>query len=112
MFWDSKAEPKTLKTVAAQGDELRSGTLRGVIELDAAHQKISSETEGFAFAQELLKIERSWRERLGVVADECGSLSQLPRETAGRYEKNEEHTTEAFSGGDGKSSILHDNPFG
>ncbi|WP_159393924.1 hypothetical protein [Streptomyces sp. NRRL F-5755] len=81
-------------------------------ELDAAHQKIPSEAEGFAFAQELLKIERSWCERLGLVADECGSLSQLLRETAGRYEKNEEHTTEAFAVGGGKQPVLRDNPFG
>ncbi len=91
--------------------------------LNAQHQGITGQTEGFEFVGELMKTHQSWHDRLIDVQKECGEVARSLRDTADNYEKNDETTAQSFTrpaAGNNSVSIRPamqstanlDNPFG
>ncbi|WP_406343343.1 hypothetical protein [Streptomyces sp. NBC_00648] len=54
--------------------ELRTGTAGALADLDSASEGVTAGTEGFGATAALEEIRTSWKDRLGVVRDECGRL--------------------------------------
>lgn len=96
-FFSFEADPKVLRKVAGHGDDISAGLHAGVSHLDAEHAGIGKWGEGFAFVDEVSKVEHSWSDRIEAMRKECENISDNLRKTAHNYEKNEEQTSSSFS---------------
>jgi uncharacterized protein YukE len=121
-LFEEKVKPESLRNAAKQSDEAESGTGVTISQLDAAHAGVPGQTVGFSFAEELLQVQCSWESRLRAVKEKCGSVSEMLRQTADNYEKNEAETADSFKAtktGSGDTSAVKTtsasvsvNPFG
>ncbi|MFB7632124.1 type VII secretion target [Streptomyces sp. NPDC056149] len=101
----SKVDPKALRTAATHGEEMQAGLGTGLGNLDAHHQGVRGQTEGFQFVAELMKTQQSWHDRLSDVRKECGEVARSLRGSADNYEKNDEATAKSFTRPGAGSSV-------
>lgn len=90
-------DPAALRAAAVHGEEMQAGVGTALGSLTAHHQAVPGQTEGFEFADELLRTHKSWQERLSDVRKECGEVARSLRDSADNYEKNDEETARSFT---------------
>ncbi|MEU9122513.1 type VII secretion target [Streptomyces sp. NPDC048506] len=93
----SKVNPSVLRAAAGHGEEMQAGLGTALGGLNAHHQGVSGQTEGFEFAEELMRTHQAWHERLNDVRKECGEIARSLRDSADNYEKNDEATAQSFT---------------
>ncbi|MEU9485326.1 type VII secretion target [Streptomyces decoyicus] len=118
----TKVDPKSLRAAAVHAEEMQAGMGTAVGDLNAQHQGVPGQAEGFEFAGELLRTHQSWHDRLNDVRKECGEIARSLRGSADTYEKNDEETARSFTRNPENSAVVvrpaaqnaarHDSPFG
>ncbi|MFF2812085.1 type VII secretion target [Streptomyces sp. NPDC058000] len=93
----NKVNPTALRTAATHSEEMQAGVGTALGSLNAHHQGITGQAEGFEFTGELMRTHQSWHERLSDVQKECGEVARSLRESADNYEKNDEATAQSFT---------------
>ncbi|MFF4603712.1 type VII secretion target [Streptomyces sp. NPDC001339] len=93
----NKVDPAALRTAATHGEEMYAGLGTALDSLNAHHQSVPGQTQGFEFAAELLRTHQSWHDRLSDVRKECGQVAQSLRASADNYQKNDEETARSFT---------------
>ncbi|WP_107095042.1 type VII secretion target [Streptomyces chattanoogensis] len=119
--FDVKADPKLLRDAAVHGEQIQAGVANAVGNLNAQHQGVPGQMEGFEFDRVLLRVLRSWQDRLSDVRKECAEVSQSLRLTADEYEKTDEANAQSFKQQGASAPVVrpaslnsarHDSPFG
>ncbi|WP_407287124.1 type VII secretion target [Streptomyces sp. BP-8] len=118
----TNVDPAALRAAAVHGEEMQAGVGTALSSLNAHHQAVPGQAEGFAFVQDLLRTQKAWHERLNDVRKESGEIARSLRSSADNYEKNDEETANAFTRPAVGSSVSvrpamqsaarHDSPFG
>ncbi|MFB6438276.1 WXG100 family type VII secretion target [Streptomyces sp. NPDC056411] len=93
----NKVDPTVLRAAAGQGEELHAGVGTALGSLHAHHQGVPGQTEGFEFADELMRTRQAWHDRISDVRKECGEVARSLRDSADNYEKNDEATAKSFA---------------
>ncbi|MGW5815621.1 type VII secretion target [Streptomyces noursei] len=101
----NKVNPTALRTAATHSEEMQAGIGTALESLNAQHQGMTGQTEGFEFTGELMRTHQSWHERLTDIQKECGEVTRSLRDSADNYEKNDETTAQSFTRSAAGSSV-------